>query len=47
MTCEVRNPGPGLEQAQTCGRVKPVNGIQTFPLLIIASQTDNADVNNR
>ena len=43
MTCEVRNPGPGLGQAQTCCRVKPVKGIQTFPLLIIASQTGNAD----
>jgi hypothetical protein len=24
---DVGNPGPGLGQAQTCGRVKPVDGI--------------------
>jgi len=25
MTYDVRNPDPGLGQAQNCGRVKPVN----------------------
>jgi len=25
MTYDVENPGTGLEQAQKCGRVKPVN----------------------
>jgi len=27
MTYDVGNPGPGLEQAQKCGRVKLVNEI--------------------
>jgi hypothetical protein len=27
MTYNVRNPGPGLGQAQTCGRIKLVNMI--------------------
>jgi hypothetical protein len=31
ITTDVWNPGPGLGQAQTCGRVKPVNEIPTFP----------------
>jgi hypothetical protein len=26
------NPGPSFEQAQTCVRVKPVNGIPNFPV---------------
>ena len=26
-TSDVGNPGPGLGQAQQCGRVKPINGI--------------------
>jgi hypothetical protein len=30
-TYDVGNPGPGLEQTQACGGVKPVNGIPTFP----------------
>jgi hypothetical protein len=29
------NPDLGLGQAKICGRVKPVNGIPTLPLLII------------
>jgi hypothetical protein len=28
--CDVGNPGPGLMQAQQCGRVKLVNGIPTL-----------------
>jgi len=30
-TYGIRNPCPGLEQAQNCGIVKLVNGIPTFP----------------
>ena len=30
MTYDVGNPGPGLGQAQKCGRVKPVNGIYIY-----------------
>jgi hypothetical protein len=30
-TYDVGNPGPGLGQAQKCGRVKPVNEIPTLP----------------
>ena len=33
------NAGPGLPQVRQCGRVKPVNWITNFPLLIIGSQT--------
>jgi hypothetical protein len=32
---DVGNPRPGLEQAQKCGRVKPVK--RTLPFLIITS----------
>jgi hypothetical protein len=28
--CDIGNPGPGLGQAQKCGRVKSVNGIPTL-----------------
>ena len=31
MTYGVGNAGPDLSQAQTCGGVKPVNGIPTTP----------------
>ena len=31
MTYDVVNPGPGLGQAQKCGRVKLVDGIPTPP----------------
>jgi hypothetical protein len=33
MTYDVGNPGPGLGQAQKCGRIKPVTGKTnaTFP----------------
>jgi hypothetical protein len=34
----IGNPGPGFGQAQTCGMVKPVNGIPTFLSLEIGSQ---------
>jgi len=27
MACDVEHPGPGLGQAEKCGRVKLVNGI--------------------
>jgi len=37
MTYDVRNPGPGFGQAQKCGRVKLVNEIPTFSLLMIGS----------
>jgi hypothetical protein len=30
MTYDVENPGPGLGQTQTCGRVKPDFGIPTL-----------------
>ena len=30
-TYDVRNPGPGLEQAQKCGRIKPGSGIPIPP----------------
>jgi hypothetical protein len=42
-TYEVRNPGPGLRQAQKCGRVKYINGIPTLPLLITGSQPTPLD----
>jgi hypothetical protein len=29
ITYGIGNSGPGLEQAQQCGRVKPINGIPT------------------
>jgi hypothetical protein len=32
MTYDIRNPGPGLGQAQTYGRVKLLNGISTLLL---------------
>jgi hypothetical protein len=35
----IGNPGPGLGQAQKCGRGNPVNGIPTLPLFIIGSPT--------
>jgi hypothetical protein len=31
MTYDVGNPGPNLEQEQTFGGIKPVNGIPTLP----------------
>ena len=37
-TYGIGNPGPGFGQAQTCVRVKPVNGIPTFLSLEIGSQ---------
>ena len=37
MTYDVGNPGPGLGQAQKCGRVKQNNGIPT--IMIIGSLT--------
>jgi hypothetical protein len=39
MTYANGNPGPGLGQAQKCGRVKLVNRIPTIPVLIIRSPT--------
>ena len=33
MTYDFGYPNPGLEQAQNCGGVKPVNGIPTSVLL--------------
>jgi hypothetical protein len=38
MAHDIGNPGPSFGQAQTCGRVKPVNGIPTFLSLEIGSQ---------
>jgi len=38
-TYNIGNPGPGLGQAQICGRIKLFNGIKTLPLLIIGSPT--------
>ena len=35
MIYDIGNPGPGLEQAQKCGRVIPVNEIPTLPLLML------------
>jgi hypothetical protein len=32
MTYDVGNPGPGLGQAQKCGRVRQVNGIPNLGL---------------
>ena len=29
-TFDIANPGPGLEQTQTCGGIKPINGIVTI-----------------
>jgi hypothetical protein len=37
MTDDFGNPGPGLGQAQKCGRVKLDNGIPTLPFLITGS----------
>ena len=34
-TYDVGNQGPGLGQAQTCGRVKPFNAIPTIPLFFM------------
>ena len=31
MTYAIGNPGPGVEQAQQCGGIQPVNGIPTLP----------------
>jgi hypothetical protein len=39
--CDVGNPGPGLMQAQQCGRVKPVNGIPTLRGQVQAPTLDN------
>jgi hypothetical protein len=36
-TYDVVNAGPSLGQQYKCGRVKPINGIPTLPLLIIGS----------
>jgi hypothetical protein len=33
MTYDVGNPGPGLGQAQKCGRDKPIDEIPIFLLL--------------
>jgi hypothetical protein len=33
MTYEAGNPGPGLGQAEKCGKVKLVNGILTLRLV--------------
>jgi hypothetical protein len=33
MTYDVGNPGPGLGQAQKCGRVKQNNGIPTIMII--------------
>ena len=30
-TCEVGNPDPDLEQAHTCGSIKPLHGMPTLP----------------
>ena len=40
-TSDVRNSGPGLGQAQTCGRVKPVNGIPTLSKTYMIIDTSN------
>jgi hypothetical protein len=37
--CEVRNPGPGLGQAQQCGGVKAVHGISSLDDLISKGNT--------
>ena len=31
-TYDIGNPGPGLEQAQKCGRVKPIIGVPTIAI---------------
>ena len=33
------NPAPGFGHLQKCGRVKPANGIPTFPFFIIRLTT--------
>ena len=38
-TYDVRNPGPGMGQAESCGGVKLVNGIPTLSLFINGSPT--------
>jgi hypothetical protein len=39
-TYDVRNPGPGLEQTQTCGEVKPLIGISTHVSIFLLSFLD-------
>jgi hypothetical protein len=39
MTYIVGSSGSSLEQAQPSGSFKPINGVPTFPLLIIGSRT--------
>jgi hypothetical protein len=34
MTFDIGNPSTGLGQAQKYGRIKPLNGIPTLPLLL-------------
>jgi len=36
--CDVEHPGPGLGQAEKCGRVKLVNGIPPLLLIILDLQ---------
>jgi hypothetical protein len=39
LSYDVGNPGLVLGQTQTCGRVKPVNGIPTLPSMVSESPT--------
>jgi hypothetical protein len=43
-TYDVGNPGPGIEQTQECGGVKPINGI---PLLLITGSPTAAYINKQ
>jgi len=47
MTSDVGNPGPGLGQAQYCGRVKLVNGYPNPHPLDNWISDGNTDINKR
>ena len=47
MTYDIRNPGPGLGQAQTYGRVKLLNGISTLLLNKLDPMPGNTYLNKQ
>ena len=46
MTCDVGNPGPGLEQAEKYDWAKPINVFPILPMYM-ESKTANIVTNNR
>jgi hypothetical protein len=47
MTYDIRNPGPGLGEAQTYGRVKLLNGISTLLLNKLDPMPGNTYLNKQ